>query len=81
MVNAMNKVFRDCIMDITMSFLEDILIKGCPEAEKDATLDEDGCRSFVNFCKAFDVVPRERLFDRLKSLEIPNDIIWAIYAL
>ena len=26
---------------------------------------------FVDFCKAFDAVPRERLFDRLKSLEIP----------
>ena len=36
---------------------------------------------FVDFRKAFDTVPRERLFDRLKSLEIPNDMIWAIYAL
>ena len=36
---------------------------------------------FVDFRKAFDTVPRERLFDRLKRLEIPNDIIWAIYAL
>ena len=36
---------------------------------------------FVDFRKAFDIVPRERLFDRLKSLEIPNAMIWAIYAL
>ena len=35
----------------------------------------------VDFRNAFDTVPRERLFDRLKRLEIPNDMIWAIYAL
>ena len=47
MVNAMNKVLRDCIPDITMPFLDDIPIKGCSEVEKDETLDEDGCRRFV----------------------------------
>ena len=31
MVNAMNKVLRDYILDITMPFLNDIRIKGCPE--------------------------------------------------
>ena len=36
---------------------------------------------FVDFRKAFDPVSRETLFDRLKSLKIPNDMIWAIYAL
>ena len=35
----------------------------------------------MNFCKAFDTIPRKRLFDRLKSLEIPHDIIWAICVL
>ena len=47
MVNAMNKVLRDCIPDITMQFLDDILIKGCPVEEKDETLGPDrpdGCR-------------------------------------
>ena len=30
MVNAMNKVLKDCIPDITIPFLDDdILIKGC----------------------------------------------------
>ena len=29
MVNAMNRVLRDCIPDITMPFLDDIPIKGC----------------------------------------------------
>ena len=35
----------------------------------------------MDFCKAFDKVPRERLFDMLKSLEVLDDIIWAICAL
>ena len=47
MVNAMNKVLRDCILDITMPFLDDILIKGCPVEEKDETTGPDGCRQFV----------------------------------
>ena len=36
---------------------------------------------FVDFRKAFDIVPRERLFDRHKSLKIPYDMICVIYAL
>ena len=44
MGNAMNKVLRDCIPDITMPFLDDIPIKGCPVDEKDETI---VCRKFV----------------------------------
>ena len=47
MVNAMNKVLRDCIPEITMSFLDDIPIKGSLEEEKDGSKDEAGCRRFV----------------------------------
>ena len=47
MVNAMNKVLRDCIPDITMPFLDDIPIKGSLEEEKDESKDEAGCRRFV----------------------------------
>ena len=36
---------------------------------------------FVDFRKAFDTVPRERLFQRLQSLGIPVDMSWGIYAL
>ena len=43
MVNAMNKVLRDCIPDITMPFLDEIPIKGCLVEEKDESRDEDGC--------------------------------------
>ena len=35
MENAMNKVLRDCIPEITMPFLDDIPIKGSLEEEKD----------------------------------------------
>ena len=32
---------------ITMSFLDDILIKGCSDEEKDESKDKEGCRKFV----------------------------------
>ena len=38
MVNAMNKVLRYCIPEITMSFLDDIPMKGSLE-EKDGSKD------------------------------------------
>jgi hypothetical protein len=47
MMNAMNKVLRDCILEITMSFLDDIPIKGCAMEDKDETMDNRGCRKFV----------------------------------
>ena len=47
MVNAMNKVLKDCIPDITMPFLDNIPIKGCLDEEKDESEDKDGCRRFV----------------------------------
>ena len=47
MVNAMNKVLRDHIPDITMPFLDDIPIKGCPEDTNDESTGADGCRRFI----------------------------------
>ena len=47
MVNAMNKVLRDCIPDVTMPFLDDIPIKGCLVEEKDESVGLDGCRRFM----------------------------------
>ena len=47
MMNAMNKVLRDCIPEITMPFLDDIPMKGCAVEEKDETMDDWGCRKFV----------------------------------
>ena len=47
MVNAMNKVLKDCISGIAMPFLDDIPITGCSNEEKDESKDKDGCRQFV----------------------------------
>jgi hypothetical protein len=46
-VNAVNKVLKNCIPEITMPFLDDIPIKGCPNEEKDESRNEDGCLKFV----------------------------------
>ena len=42
-----NKVFQNSISEITMSFLDDILMKGCVVEEKDETMDYQGCRKFM----------------------------------
>ena len=47
MVNAMNKAMKDCIPDITILFLDDILVKGCLDDQKDETVCDDGYRKFV----------------------------------
>ena len=47
MLNVTNKVLRDCIPDITMSFLDDIPIKGCPEDTKDESIGVDGRQRFA----------------------------------
>ena len=47
MVNAINIVLRDCILEITMPFLDGIPIKGCPEDTKDDSISADGCQRFV----------------------------------
>ena len=47
MVNAVNKVLRDCIPDITLSFLDDIPIKGCSVEKRDETIKPDRCWNFV----------------------------------
>ena len=47
MVNAMNKVLRDCIPNITMPFLDNISIKGCLVEDKDEMVGRDGCQRFI----------------------------------
>ena len=66
MVNAMNKVLRDCIPDITMPFLDDIPIKGFPVEEKDETIGPDGCRNFV----ATHVDDCEKVLQRLEGARL-----------
>ncbi|KAL3702497.1 hypothetical protein R1sor_020519 [Riccia sorocarpa] len=48
MQNAMHKVLREFVPDITIPFLDDVPMKGCSSDEKDDTLDASGCRRFVS---------------------------------
>jgi hypothetical protein len=68
MVNAINKVLRDCIPDIIMSFLDDIPIKGWPVEEKDETIRPDGCRKFV----ATYIDDNEKVLQRLEDGGSPS---------
>ncbi|MCO5606122.1 hypothetical protein L7F22_060309 [Adiantum nelumboides] len=36
---------------------------------------------FVDFRKAFDTVPRDRLFQRLLTLAVPSEMLWGIFSL
>ncbi|MCO5548265.1 hypothetical protein L7F22_001722 [Adiantum nelumboides] len=36
---------------------------------------------FVDFCKVFDTIHKERLFQRLQELQIPSEMIWGIHSL
>ena len=66
MVNAMNKVLRDYIPDITMPFLDDIPIKGCPVEDMDESVGPDGCRRFV----ADHIHDCEKVLQRLESARL-----------
>ena len=66
MVNAMNRVLRDCIPEITMPFLDDIPIKGCPDDAKDESIDAEGCRKFV----ADHIADCEKILRRLESARL-----------
>ena len=66
MVTAMNKVIRDCIPDITMPFLDDIPIKGCPVEGKEETIGPDGCQKFV----ATHIDDREKVLQRLEDARL-----------
>ncbi|KAL3686292.1 hypothetical protein R1sor_008866 [Riccia sorocarpa] len=48
MQNAMHKVLREFVPEITITFLDDIPMKGCATEEKDEAVDATGCRKFVS---------------------------------
>ena len=65
-MNAMNKVLRDCIPEITMPFLDDIPIKGCAVDEKEESTDAQGCRKFV----ADHIRDCEKVLQRLEEAQL-----------
>ncbi|KAL3687377.1 hypothetical protein R1sor_013686 [Riccia sorocarpa] len=48
MQNAMHKVLKEFVPEITIPFLDDIPMKGCATEEKDETVDATGCRKRPN---------------------------------
>ena len=52
--------------NITMPFLDDIPIKGCSEADKDESLDENGCRCFM----ADHIIDRKKVVQRLEDAHL-----------
>jgi hypothetical protein len=66
MVNAMNKVLKDCILNIMMPFLDDIPIKGCSD-EKNKMKDKDGCKKFV----IHHVKDYKKVLQRLEEVNLP----------
>jgi hypothetical protein len=47
MQSVMNRIMSEFVLEKTISFVDDISIKGFKEEIKDSTLDADGCRRFV----------------------------------
>ena len=66
MVNAMNKVLKDCIPDVTMSFLDDIPIKGSLVEDKDQLVRPDGGRRFM----ADHIEDCEKVLERLEGARL-----------
>ena len=48
MQNAMNQILKDFVLEKTIPFVDDIPTKGCEEAKRDSTVQDNGCRVFVN---------------------------------
>ena len=48
MQNAMNQILKDFVPEKIIPFVDDIPIKGCEEAKRDSTVQDNGCRAFVN---------------------------------
>jgi hypothetical protein len=48
MQNAMNQILREFVPEKTIPFVDDIPIKGCKEDDKNLSVQDNGCRIFVN---------------------------------
>ena len=76
MVNAINRVMRDYMSDITMPFLDDIHIKGCPEDTKDEMI---LCSRLDMECVCVYVCVRERDSRDTRSRDTENRIRKLMY--
>ncbi|KAL3696746.1 hypothetical protein R1sor_010822 [Riccia sorocarpa] len=66
MQNAMHKVLRDFVPEVTIPFVDDIPIKGCVVEENDDSITAEGCRKFVSD----HIRDVERILTRLEEVHL-----------
>ncbi|KAL3676831.1 hypothetical protein R1sor_026779 [Riccia sorocarpa] len=66
MQNAMHKVLRDFVPEVTIPFVDDIPIMGCVVEEKDDCITAEGCRKFVSD----HIRDVERILTRLEEVHL-----------
>ncbi|KAL3676446.1 hypothetical protein R1sor_026394 [Riccia sorocarpa] len=66
MQNAMHKVLRDFVPEVTIPFVDDIPIMGCVVEEKDDSITAEGCRKFVSD----HIRDVERILTRLEEVHL-----------
>ena len=70
MQNAMNQILKDFVPEKTISFVDDIPIKGCEEAKRDSTVQDNECRAFVNE----HIKDVDRILSRLEEVDLTLSI-------
>ena len=70
MQNAMNQILKDFVPEKTIPFVDDIPIKGCEEAKRDSTVQDNGCRAFVNE----HIKDVDRILSRLEEVDLTLSI-------
>ena len=70
MQNAMNQILKDFVLEKTIPFVDDIPIKGCEEAKRDSTVQDNGCKAFVNE----HIKDVDRILSRLEEVDLTLSI-------
>jgi hypothetical protein len=70
MQSVMNQILRNFVPKKTISFVDDIRIKGCQEGAKNLTIDADGCRIFVKN----HITDVERILEGLEEVDLTLSI-------
>ena len=68
--NAMNQILKDFVPEKIIPFVDDIPIKGCEEAKRDSTVQDNGCKAFVNE----HIKNVDRILSRLEEVDLTLSI-------
>ena len=68
MQNAMNQILKDFVPEKTIPFVNDIPIKGCEEAKRDSTVEDNGCKAFVDE----HIKDVDRILSRLEEVDMTS---------